>query len=67
MVSLENYYRVREGLGPIENNLLTDRISANYSFQVLFSLIISGISFLVYFNDFRNVKVKKHKKDATKG
>ena len=45
VVSLENYFRVREGLLPLENGLLTDRFGTSLGLQLALSYLTAFCAF----------------------
>lgn len=48
VVAWQNYYRAGEGLAPIANGLLTDRFSADLSWQVGISAAIAFIAIVIF-------------------
>lgn len=48
VVQWENFYRVKEGLAPLQNSLLTDRFSSNIVMQqiVSFTLVVIAIGII---------------------
>ena len=54
LISWENYYRVQEGLVPLENILLTDRVSSSYG--IVWSLLIVMFSTIIFILEQSNKK-----------
>jgi hypothetical protein len=51
VVDLQNYFRVQEGLPPIQNGLLTDRFSSNVDIQILLAFFMSAAASLIVIID----------------
>ena len=46
VVDLQNYFRIKEGLLPIQNGMLTDRFSDSHLVQSIISGVVSLLAFL---------------------
>lgn len=47
IVAWQNYYRAKEGLLPLQPELLTDRFSPHHSVQIILSILIALIAFAI--------------------
>lgn len=47
VVDLQNYFRVREGLQPILNGMLTDRFTSNIQYQAVISYCIGLLALII--------------------
>ncbi len=44
----DNYYRLKEGLALIPNDMLVDRFSSNHIAQIIISAMIALLSFIIF-------------------